>query len=155
MKLLVAPVSDGVGQAVGAFALVELLLDALAQFDLVDVAQQKLGFNQPAQLFQGPVKRVLAGLGVEAAEQTRGLAVTQLQGDDQAQDLVPVPGDAFGVEARVGQQRLPQLAVGGHGLPAVELLVGELADARLVGDAQHAGHGENDFRPWLKVWYKG
>ena len=52
VKLLVAPVPDGVGQAVGAFALVELLLDALAQLYLVDVAQQELGFDQPAQLFQ-------------------------------------------------------------------------------------------------------
>ena len=33
----------------------------------------------------------------------------------------------------------------GHRFPAVELLVRELADARLVGDAQHPGHGEDDF----------
>lgn len=43
------------------------------------------------------------------------------------------------------------MAVGGHRLPAVELLVGELADARLVGDAQHAGHGEDDFRVAVRV----
>ena len=51
MELLVAPVPDGVSQAVSAITLVELLLDALAQLHLVDVAQQELGFNQPAQLF--------------------------------------------------------------------------------------------------------
>ena len=45
VKFLVAPVPDGVGQAVGALALVELLLDALAQLDLVNVAQQELGFD--------------------------------------------------------------------------------------------------------------
>ena len=107
MELLVAPVPNGVGQAVGALALVELLVDALAQLDLVDVAQQERGFDQPAQLFQGPVKRVLTGIEVEAAEQAGGLAVAQLEGHDQAQHLVPVAGDALGVEARVGQQGLP------------------------------------------------
>ena len=101
VKLLVAAVPDGVGQPVGASALVELLLDALAQVHLVDVAQQELGFDQPAQLFQGPVERVLAGVGVEPAGQARSLAVAQLERDDQAQHLVPVPGDALGVEAGV------------------------------------------------------
>jgi hypothetical protein len=39
VKFLVAPVPDGVCQAVGAFTLIELIVNALAQFDLVDVAQ--------------------------------------------------------------------------------------------------------------------
>ena len=131
VKLLVAPVPDSVSHAVGTLALVESLLDALAQPRLVDVAQQELGFDQSAQLLQGPVERVLAGVGFELAEQAGSLAVAQLQGDDQAQYLVPVPGNPFGVEARVGQQGLPQLAVGSHRFLAVELLVGELADVRL------------------------
>jgi hypothetical protein len=75
VKRLVASVPDSKSQALGAFALIELLLNALTQFHLVNVAQSEFDFDQLAQLFQGPVERVLAGVGVKPAKQTGGLAV--------------------------------------------------------------------------------
>jgi len=39
VKFLVTPVPDGIGQAVGTFALIESVLDALTQPHLVNIAQ--------------------------------------------------------------------------------------------------------------------
>lgn len=84
VKFIGALVPNGVCQAVGTFTLMELLLDVLAQLDLVGMVQEKLDFDRPAQSVQGPVGRVWIGVRIEGVEQTRSLDVVQLQGDDQA-----------------------------------------------------------------------
>ena len=85
-KLLVLPIEHGTGALVGAFQLVQLVVDALAQVLGVHVAGQKLGAPGPPQFAQRQVKWVVLGVGIEALEHSRGRDVLLLKADDEPQD---------------------------------------------------------------------
>jgi hypothetical protein len=63
---------DRPGEAVRMLDLVELALDRLAQFHLIDVAQNEQRFNDLAERFERPVQCVLLRVEIEAAENLRG-----------------------------------------------------------------------------------
>ena len=63
---------NGAGEPIGQFDLVELLLDSLPQFQIVDIAQDEQGFDDLTERFEGLIKRVLAGIGIEPPEDIGG-----------------------------------------------------------------------------------
>ena len=63
----------GAGEAMRSLNLIEWPGNGLAERDVVKVAQDEEGFEDPAKRLERPVKRVLLGVGIEAAEQGRSL----------------------------------------------------------------------------------
>lgn len=59
-------------ERVGAFELVELVVDALAQVLVVYVSQQEFGTYRPTQLAQGQVHGVILGVRTEAPQHGGG-----------------------------------------------------------------------------------
>ena len=59
---------DSPCKAVRMLNLVELTLDRLAQFNLVDVAENEGGLDDLAKGFQRPIQRVLLRIGIESPE---------------------------------------------------------------------------------------
>ncbi|MEZ5835038.1 MAG: hypothetical protein R3D03_04840 [Geminicoccaceae bacterium] len=55
-------------RVVGEFDLVELLFDGLAQFEIVDVAQDEDRLDDLAESFDSAIELMLAGIGIEPAE---------------------------------------------------------------------------------------
>jgi len=70
--------------------LVELTLDRLAQFNLIDVAENEGGLDDLAKGFQRPIQRVLLRIGVESPENFRGGGFFEHDRRDQAQNVVPI-----------------------------------------------------------------
>jgi len=52
---------------VGAFSLVELLFNGLAERHLVNVSQDEIRFDDLSKLFQSSIKGMLLGIGIELA----------------------------------------------------------------------------------------
>ena len=89
---------DGPGEAMRMLDLVKLTLDCLAQFNLINVAQDEDGFDNLAKAFQCSIQRVLLRIGVEASENLRGGCLLQLYSRYQAQDVVLILFDELGVD---------------------------------------------------------
>lgn len=87
--------ADGHGarEPIGQLDLVELGFDGHTQIDLVDVAKDEQGFDDPAERLEGGVEAVLLGIGIEPPENVRRRAPFELNGRDEAQDFVPMGAD--------------------------------------------------------------
>ena len=58
----------GAGEAVGEFDLVELFLDGLPEREVIDIAQDKEGFDDLSEGFEGLIQSMLARVGVQSSE---------------------------------------------------------------------------------------
>ena len=80
---------DGPSEAVRELDLVELLLDRLPQFDLVDVPQDEHRLDDLAEGFHLGEESVLAGIGFHAPEDSGSRRLFQPDGGDKAQQVIP------------------------------------------------------------------
>ena len=90
---MVIPEGDGLRKLVGTFALVELFFDRLTEFDVIDYAQNEIGFWNLAELFQRLIQRVLLRIGIEPPKELRGRGLLQLDRRDKSQNLIPLRFD--------------------------------------------------------------
>jgi hypothetical protein len=61
-------VEDCFSKLVGTFQFVQYFFNHLSQLHIVDISEQKKGFNDPPKLFQSPVKWMLLGTGTQSYE---------------------------------------------------------------------------------------
>src|SRR5262249_27842487 len=64
-EVMVVAKRDGLGELIGILAFVQLLFYRLAEFHLINETQEKVGFQEFAELFDGLVQGVVFGVGVE------------------------------------------------------------------------------------------
>ena len=76
--------SDGTGEVVREFDLVELPLDGLPQGEIIDIAQDEQRLDDLPEGFQGLVERVLARIRIEPPEDVGGCVLLEFDRGDQA-----------------------------------------------------------------------
>jgi hypothetical protein len=103
--------SHGSGEAVGQFDLVELALDGLAQVEIIDIAQDEQRLDDLPEGLERLVECVLAGIGIEPPEDVGGGVLLELDGGDEAQQVIPVVADQRVVDVS-GRGNGPALALG-------------------------------------------
>ena len=130
-------------KAIGALDFVELLLDGLAQLEIIDVAENEDGFQDSPEGFESSVESVLFGIGVESSEEIRSGGFLQLDGHNESENVVPVLLNKFGIDVSI-RIDLPSRTVY---FPArfeeVEFLDFEVFDPRCVGNAEQV-HDSKD-----------
>jgi hypothetical protein len=92
-KVMVVPERDGLRELIGIFALVQLLFNRLPKFHVINETQNKVRFRDFAEFFERLIQGMLFRVGVESSEELRGGGFFQLDGGNEAQDLVPLGFD--------------------------------------------------------------
>ena len=77
LELLIVGKEHRFGESVGQLNLVQLLLNALTQFQIIKVGQDELRFDDVAKLFQCTIEWVIPGVGTQTFEQQGSAAVTK------------------------------------------------------------------------------
>ena len=80
---------NGAGEPVRQFDFVQLLLNGLAQFDLVDVVQDEHRLDDLAESLHRLIEAMLVRIGIQAAENARCRCLFEFDRNDQAQKVVP------------------------------------------------------------------
>ena len=136
---------DGPGETVREYRLVELPLDCLSQFDLIDIAQDEQGLDDLAEGFHGLVEAVLAGIRIQAPEYLGSRGFLELDRGDKAQQIIPgcsnhtFTDDRKGWRERSGFRsfpRGPSFCLPGAGGPAASCSPNSFS---VVGAASTAG----------------
>ncbi len=73
-----------------AFTFIELFFNRLAQGDIIQVPQNKQGFENLSKSFERPVEAMLFGVRIESTKQIGGCRFFQLHGGDEAEDFIPL-----------------------------------------------------------------
>jgi hypothetical protein len=116
--------------------------------DLINVAGEDLvkshiELDDLSERFQGPVESVLFGVRVQSPEGFRGGHFLELDRDDQAQDVVPVPLDQVDIDVAY-RLDLPLRTVDcTASVEQVELLAFEVLDAGRVGESEQMSRAED------------
>ena len=80
---------NSAGEPVRQFDFVQLLLNGLAQFELVDVVQDEHRLDDLAESLHRLIEAMLVRIGIQAAENARCRCLFELDRNDQAQKVVP------------------------------------------------------------------
>jgi hypothetical protein len=135
--------SSEAGEAVHMLDAVEDFFDRHAQHRLVDIAQDEQTLQRLAEGVKGLVQTVLLGIGNEPAEDVRGGRFLELDGGDEAQDVVPELNDVILVDLAL-RLDLPARAIDGLATPEdIASLPLEVLERRCVGDADQITGGKD------------
>ena len=126
---------DGAGEFVGQLDLVELFFDGLSQFDIIDVAQDEQGFDDLPEGFKCLVKCMLTGIGIEPSENIRCGIFLQLDGGNQAEQIISIITDQSFIDGFVWCD-FPVLIRPALGFEDVENLLAQAFDAWRKGKAE-------------------
>lgn len=135
---------NGACEPIGQFDLVELLLDSLPQFQIVDIAQDEQGFDDLTERFEGLIKRVLAGIGIEPPKDIGGCVLLELDSSDKPQKLIPVFADQRVIDSLV-RLNFPIFFNPVFRFENIKGLLTDALDARGERKAQQMGEAENRF----------
>ena len=113
-------------ELVGAFAFVELFFNGLAQFHIINDAQDEIGFGDFAKLFERLIQGVLPRIGVEPPEQLGGGRFLQFDGGNEAEHLVPLRFNEGLFDIPIGEELVALLFVFTPFAKPIQLLVFEL-----------------------------
>ena len=80
---------NSAGEPVRQFDFVQLLLNGLAQFELVDVVQDEHRLDDLAEILHRLIEAMLVRIGIQTAENARCRCLFELDRNDQAQKVGP------------------------------------------------------------------
>ena len=134
-------VANAPGQAVAELLAVELGQDAASLLLAVDVAEQVQCLHDAAEFGQRARQRCRTVLDLQNAHDGAGLDAAELERPRQAQQIFPVPGDEFGVDAMTRQ--IVEGAVMGGPVDAPEAGVADIGEPRAELVAQQPEQPED------------
>lgn len=100
-------IADGdiAGEAIGEFDAIKLMLDRLATFEIIDVAQDEERLDDLAERLESSVEHMLLGVAVEPPKEIGGGCFLQIDRGDQTQDVIPMGDDQLIVGVFVRRDR--------------------------------------------------
>ena len=125
------------------FALVELQLHGLSQFEIGEIAQNVLGFDDPPEVGKRlgePIQRVAVGQSLNDHMRWRGAL---LEREGHANHFFPLLLDNAQVRS-LGEQG-GELAIVDKAVDAIQLLILEIPDTRHKIETQQVTQGKDDF----------
>ena len=134
----------GAGERISCFPFIQAGLHASAELGVLHPVESKEGAFESAELPQGCSQTVLPRVAAQLPEHQRCGDGAGLDRGGEAQNIVPVGVDDFGIDVAADQRLQGRIAVGLSG--NVETFIGQAADARGEPVAEEVGECEDVVR---------